>query len=371
MDYLYTLPTTGAFFFPSCLSVSNGPDLLTAASDHRAQLRDLLKKLKRSDQKDIVSVIRIVENYLPFLFAIHKSRIIALDGFILDNDSIEERTEADIESEISLIQLKPLVFSWRATFLDHKVPGKAFPRLDVHGLASEVSFILFTYAFALCNYAQSMSGQRVTELLCKAAGIFEYQNRHLAPILSQTTQHRSCPELFSEFSAALKNICLGNAQMNALKLLESKASNAISCRVAVGASDQFSTAIGLLSSHPMIKNIPTEFKEALHKAQSYALSRAYLYLGQEQEGLGQVGFAIGCAQQAEALHKDEQSALLLNRWLKDNRQVSFQTVVSKAEVQTKLPSGREFVKATAYIPQISGRAAKTTAAQYSNSQGYY
>lgn len=345
--------------------------MLLPASDHRAQLRDVLKKLKRSDQKDTVSVIRTIEAYLPSLFAIHGAHIIATNSDKSNGDSEDSENDLVAAPELCLAQHKALVFSWRATFLDHKVPGKAFPRLDVTGLASEISFILFTYAYALCNYAQSTSGQRSTELLCKAAGVFEYQNLYIVPEFTQTATQKSCPEVSPEFSAALKNICLGHAQMNALSLIESKASAAIACRIAVGTSDYFSTAIGILSSHPMIKNIPTDFRESLQRAQLQALSRAYLYLGMEQEGLGKVGFAIGCAQQAEALHKDERSGMLLNRWLKDNRQVSYQAVVSKAEVQTKLPSGREFVKITPFVPPSSTGTKEVTGQQYSGSQGYY
>lgn len=363
MDYEYTLPTTGAFYFPSALDQTES--ILSTASNHRAQLRDILKKLKRSNDKDTLSVIRIIEDYLPLLFEIFETRTKRDEASDLDTP------ENGGASTLTQPSLSSLTTSWRATFLDNKIPGKAFPRLDMTGITYEVGFVLLTYAYALSNYASisTLPATKASELLCKAAGIFEYHHSKLMG--GESSNNKTCPEVFPQFSACLMNFTLGNAQMVSLRQLEEKASHSILCRVAVGASDHYSAAIGVLSSHPMLKHIPTDFRDHLSKAQQYALSRAYLYLGMDQEKSAQVGFAIGCAQQAESLYKDATTSDLLRSWTKQNAHVTFQPVMSKAEVQTKLPSGREFVKITAFVSPAAAKANDTKTERYAGAGNYY
>jgi hypothetical protein len=72
MPFDYTLPTTGAVSFSAFISTPpvrlNAP--LAEAAAHRGRLRDILKRLKRADDKDILAVIKIIEDYLPYLFSV-------------------------------------------------------------------------------------------------------------------------------------------------------------------------------------------------------------------------------------------------------------------------------------------------------------
>lgn len=368
LGYNYTLPTTGAFFFSSCLRDTDpSSTVLSAASNQRAQLRDTLKTLKRSNDKDILGVIKIIEDYLPYLFSIYTAAI--------QDTTCEEACYGGDEtlSAISLIQKQKVIVDWRCTFYDNKLPGKAFPRLEFEGLDYEVSFILLTYAYSLSNYGllQSSAPQRATELLTKAAGVFAYLNSHIAP-RCESAKTKMTPEVYPQFSACLTSMTLGQAQLYALKQLEAKASNAILCRVAVGASDHFSTAVGLLGSHPMLKAIPFELKDHLVKSQKYALARAYQYLALESQSQGRIGFALGCVQLADTLTaKDAAITTLLRELTKENGHVTFHSVADKTEVQAKLPSGREFVKISPFtLMSIHGARVDATS-KYAASDAYY
>src|SRR2546423_14533222 len=84
MSFDYVLPTTGAFSFTSF--ISSPPTRLhgssAEAAAQRGRLRDILKRLKRADEKDTLAVIKvqtlarsvftlqIIEDYLPYLFSV-------------------------------------------------------------------------------------------------------------------------------------------------------------------------------------------------------------------------------------------------------------------------------------------------------------
>ena len=61
MPFEYTLPTTGAISFSAFVSTPpirlNAP--LAEAAAQRGRLRDILKRLKRADDKDILAVIKV------------------------------------------------------------------------------------------------------------------------------------------------------------------------------------------------------------------------------------------------------------------------------------------------------------------------
>lgn len=355
MSYEYTLPTTGAFFYSSCITATDST-LLSTASQARAQLRDVLKRLKRSDHKDIASVIKTIEDYTPALASIYYE--------------LTTTEEPITERHADLVENKPMVTSWRATLHEQKIPGKSPARIDVTGIEAEVVFVLLTYAYALSNHASlpSHDPQRVVNLLCQAAGIFALLH---STITTRLARGKMCPELYPQLSASLERMTLAEAQLAAMVQLQEKASNSVLCRIAIGAADHFSGAAGTLSSHPMIKAIPNDFRQHLRQRQDYALSRAYHYFALEQEKIGQVGFALACARLAEKLHKDEQTTTSLRVLTKQNAQVTFQPVPSKDEVQSKLPSGRDFVKATPFVFMKDDRQNAAKADFYAGSGAYY
>lgn len=368
--YQFTLPTTGAFFFSSYFSVDDqNSSVLSAASNHRAQLREVLKALKRSTEKDILGVIKTVEDYLPYLFTIYHA---STQGHREDTGRLVDES---LPSAINLTRHQKIIVDWRSTFYDNKIPGKAKPRMEFEGLEYEVTFVLLTYAYALSNYSilvmNAANTQRAVELLTKAAGVFAYLNTRIAPLYTGLGSKQS-PEGFTQFSACLTNMTLGQAQLNTLRQLEGKASHAMSCRIAVGAADHFSTAAGVLGSHPMSKAIPMDFRNHIVKSQKFALARAYQFLALEQEAQGKVGLAVACAQFADTLSPlDPATTTILRELTKENQHVTFQSVASQSDVQAILPSGREFVKASPFVPLLSGQTKSGTTTNYAASDAYY
>ena len=61
MSFNYVLPTTGAISFTAFISAPparlHGP--LAEAGAQRGRLRDILKRLKRADDKDTLAVIKV------------------------------------------------------------------------------------------------------------------------------------------------------------------------------------------------------------------------------------------------------------------------------------------------------------------------
>jgi hypothetical protein len=86
MPFDYTLPTTGAISFSAFISAPpirlNAP--LAEAAAQRGRLRDILKRLKRADDKDILAVIKIIEDYLPYLLSV--DRCLDHGIFVLDRE---------------------------------------------------------------------------------------------------------------------------------------------------------------------------------------------------------------------------------------------------------------------------------------------
>ena len=61
MSFDYVLPTTGAFSFTSFISSPPARlhGSLAEAAAQRGRLRDILKRLKRADDKDTLAVIKV------------------------------------------------------------------------------------------------------------------------------------------------------------------------------------------------------------------------------------------------------------------------------------------------------------------------
>jgi hypothetical protein len=61
MSFSYVLPTTGAFSFTAFISSPPARlhGALAEAAAQRGRLRDILKRLKRADDKDTLAVIKV------------------------------------------------------------------------------------------------------------------------------------------------------------------------------------------------------------------------------------------------------------------------------------------------------------------------
>ncbi|ORY78586.1 hypothetical protein BCR37DRAFT_108364 [Protomyces lactucae-debilis] len=337
MTYQFTLPSCGALFFPNASGVTDAE--VQQANTHRGVLRDTLKSYKRAAVKDSLSVIRVCQAYLPHLHKLHTSQ-----------------------------QYKSMQVNWRSMFLHHRLPNKDFPRLDFPGLSYEVLFVLLTYAQALYNDAVLQGDNaHAAEQLCRAAGIFEHVADQICPMLTE----RVCPETYPALPSALAKLTMAAAQLHALASLNGKTSNAMLCRIAVGASDHASSAVGLLSAHPTRKVLPSDLLDQCKRLKASALAEAYVCLALDAQKQGSIGLAVGCASLAAKLGQGKTDVTMLHAELRaENDQVTFQPVPDEAEVQRQLPSGREFCKVKVYVA-LSEDQATTGEGLYAGEGSYY
>ncbi|TFK44298.1 BRO1 domain-containing protein [Crucibulum laeve] len=229
--YLYELPTTGALSFSDfCVDQSSNKAYtyrIPEATQARANLRGVLKESKRTDhgEQDYLSVVKLIEEYLPHLRSIMNC---------VAHDEIGLKTEP--------------IFSWRTTLSANIFHSS--PRLSLPGLHADYAFTLLTYAFALSNLAHSM----VTSLgtyehdraisdtdrnskdeqlkvaigfICKASGIFSHISDTVLPEWEVNRAggppgFNKPPDLSREVIYALAKMSLADAQTLAIRKLLSK-----------------------------------------------------------------------------------------------------------------------------------------------------
>ncbi|KAF8893440.1 hypothetical protein BD779DRAFT_1798136 [Infundibulicybe gibba] len=229
--YLYELPTTGAIAFSDfCIDQSidkKYTHYIPQATQARANLRAALKDCKRTDHggKDYLRLVKLLEEYLPFLVGI--IACVAHD-------------------EIGLTATPS--FSWRTT-LSANIFNTS-PRVSFPGLYAEFTFSLLTYAFALSNLARSTvaslgnyeqdrhipeSDRKAKDdqlnvavaFLCRASGIFTYISDTLLPDWETDreggpTGFNKPPEFSREMNIALAKMAIADAQSLAIRKLLSK-----------------------------------------------------------------------------------------------------------------------------------------------------
>ncbi|KDQ57433.1 hypothetical protein JAAARDRAFT_130249 [Jaapia argillacea MUCL 33604] len=229
--YLYELPTTGAVSFTDFCSdpSSSYTARIAEATEARANLRAALKESKRTDTKDYLRLVKIIDDYLPHLYGI-----------------VNCTSAGDL-----VITTEPF-FSWRTTLSSNVF--QTSPRLSLPCLQTDVVFTLITSAFALTNLARSVlvslgsyEHQReildkerkvkddkvnfTVTLLTKAAGIFGWLSEVGVGDWEKDVKERGGlgkverpVELSKEVCAALAKMSLADAQSLAIRKLLSKAS---------------------------------------------------------------------------------------------------------------------------------------------------
>lgn len=136
MPYSFALPTTSAFSYSCFFSSDSHPSLPLAASKCRGVLRDTLKTHKRLPPAEqathLPSVLRSLNNYLPFLIAIDQG----LDSKISSDQSID------------VVLKSTPTFEWRQTLSSNSIPGREKAKLKVNSLEYEIYFTLSSMAYS-------------------------------------------------------------------------------------------------------------------------------------------------------------------------------------------------------------------------------
>ena len=134
MPFPFVLPSTSSVSFSDHVSSDTHALLPLTATNHRAIVRNVLKKHRRlappSQSSNLSTVSSALTDYLPYLFA--------LDAGLSGNSVSGEEIDIVLEHEIEL--------EWRAT-LSATLPGRDPPRVKGRGLDYEISFVLCTLAY--------------------------------------------------------------------------------------------------------------------------------------------------------------------------------------------------------------------------------
>lgn len=169
MPFSFQLPTTSSLQYTNFLSSSTHPSLPFTATTHREVVRTVLKKHKRlpdhSKAANLTNVASVLENYIPYLFALDLS----LSGKLVSGE------------EVDITLLKEVEVEWR-TSLSATISGREPPRVRGSGLDYEIVFLLSTLAYLQILLAQAQLRalySSVTPSTEERTGIITAATKHL------------------------------------------------------------------------------------------------------------------------------------------------------------------------------------------------
>ncbi|KAJ6557276.1 hypothetical protein DFH09DRAFT_1248226 [Mycena vulgaris] len=374
--YLYELPTTGAVSFSDFCTDASSDKLYTShiseATQSRANLRAVLKESKRTQdgEKDYLKLVKILDDYLPRLRGIM---------VCVAHNEIELKSEP--------------IFSWRTTLsanLFHTSPRQSLPSLH-----ADYAYSLLTHAFALSNLARSKVAALgayeldraisdadrkaketqltvAADLLCRASGIFSYISDTVLVDWESATPAPTFakpPDVSREVNNALAKSALADAQTLAIRKLLSK--SAYDSNVAPGpplpkshpspallAKLHLECATLYSSARALAGEIAADLRRHLGDASALhaALARKWLGVdaGEGDRGGDAVGFLVWARKELEDLKgrkaELEGVGVFLKHYKKVNDSLHFQPVPTQAELQARIPAGRQALGAKAFVP---------------------
>ena len=216
MPFAFQLPTTSSSSLSTCLSSTTHPSLPQSATIKRNTLRSVLKKHKRLSlqerQSNIASIQGVIEDYLPYLFAI--------DAGLAGKAVIGEDVEISLRKELGV--------QWRST-LSSAVAGREPRRIKGKGLDYEIDFVLTSLAYTHISSARSslltLYGaitpsidqrmkiiQNATRSLLAAASVHTY----LASRTLETDASQATVETLSQTQSGLSALALAEATLLAV-----------------------------------------------------------------------------------------------------------------------------------------------------------
>ncbi|KAK9367719.1 hypothetical protein V1509DRAFT_640531 [Lipomyces kononenkoae] len=292
----FQLPTTGTFSFCNCISSTERYQLLADADVHRARVRDVLKRAKRSNVQDMLEVVKTIEDYISYVFTIK-------DGL--------EAGELILDAEI--------VTSWRLPLSASTLHVVENQKVQFPTIYFEISMTLLTYALSLLSlgeetYQVGQSDEKwkqATANLLSAQAVLTYLSTHPAQLGT------SAPiDLHPSTLNPIVNLISGSLHLLVIyKSLPSSSTTtksppaSLMSRVSIHALDLFSAALTLLS--PRFQN--DALPHWLQDAKSYATAVAERYMAVERENKGDVGSAIAFCVAARAELKSGKAADLLKQ----------------------------------------------------------
>ncbi|GAB5591424.1 hypothetical protein Unana1_06324 [Umbelopsis nana] len=207
-----------------------------------------------------------------------------------------------------------------------------------------------------------------------ASGIFTYIAEHIELPPVDPAYPRAI-ELHKDTATALSKLAAADAQSAAISkaLIHSKVSNSLVAKLYIGVATQYETANGLLSSLPS-SEIASDLKRYLSDGTAFYKAMAKKHLSFDANDNQNMGIAVGFMRDAKAeLHalkkvskstlsithsavasratKEEETVTeLLNSFTRMNDTVSYQTVLTRQELQKLVPNGRGILQLKKYNP---------------------
>ncbi|KAL2905010.1 BRO1 domain-containing protein BROX [Bienertia sinuspersici] len=294
--------------------------------------------------------IQKLEWYLPLL-----------ENFIAQVDSIPRN------KNVLILQLG---LQWSSTLSTSRfrIGGPKF--FQINSLKYELGMALFLYGVTIRERAFEVLSEDMQQSACllrKAAGIYQYLDAEVLPLLQSILSPEKPPETTTNVSSAMNNICLADAQASikgiAIRMAEKQGLSAGALAKLNYAVTQFlDEASNILQSGP--RDISRRFLEFISCCSTLHELRSYRYLAESYKHSEQVGVAIGLLNCAVSKAKNlpgEQSwrevfkievkkvSDMLKKYSDENAFVWRH----KIPLDFELPSmeGRMVVAATPYEPQ--------------------
>jgi hypothetical protein len=376
--YSFILPTTGAISLVDYYSSVIYQQSIISADSHRALLRDSLKRAKRdSDNPDILGVVKALKDYLPFLYD------------IIRGDAIETNSQK-------------LAVSWRLPFRV-SAPLVESPKTEIPDLEFERGMILLCYSLALIHLGDS-KGKAIQWK--EATAYFLQGQSILNHLIANPPRLKEIPyDLQLSTLSSISTMISGSVHLLILyKSLEeereqssgpatapmrSVASAALLSRVAIYASEKFSSALQLISASSKKFGVIEAYQSWLRQARVYSLAAGQRYIAIEESKRGNVGKAIGILNLAlegidggkvKAILKRDKDGLLkpindlkvainelISLYSAENKTILFQPIPKPNAIEKSWPSGREVVsQKPQWIPPTHDQTTQSSA-----DGGYY
>ncbi|KNA13615.1 hypothetical protein SOVF_115050 [Spinacia oleracea] len=307
-----------------------------------ATAREMSGGLTSRSQQDIQKL----EQYLPIL-----------GNFIVQVDSISRN------KNLLISQLK---IQWSSTLCSSKFRIGSPKFIQINSLNYELGMSLFLYGVTIRERAIELLSedmQQSASLLRKAAGVYNYLNAQVLPLLQSILPPEKPPETTANVASAMNSICLAEAQAIAIRIAEKQGlSDGALSKLHFGVKQFLDEASSVLQLGP--KDISRRFLEYIVSCSNLHELRSYRHLAESYKQSEQVGVAIGLLNVAlrntktlpgeqswREIFKNEVNkiSLMLKKYKEENEFVWQHKILSDFE----LPSleGRKVVITTPYQPQ--------------------
>ncbi|CAG8502667.1 2796_t:CDS:2 [Ambispora gerdemannii] len=355
MSFVYPLPTTGSISFADYLLDTDNKYLndISEATALRGRVRAVLKESARTEgPKDYTNIMKTVDDYLPYLFAI----VDCIEGGQL---KLKKEFEA----------------SWRCSLSDSVLKKK--PRVICRDIYYELIFTLLTYGFACSDWASSIVQRQesdtklkqAADLLCRAAGIFAFIAEQVCPRWNNPPASRP-PDVLIEMATSISKIALADASSIAIrKALMSQTSSSLLAKLSIGVAGHYEKANGLIKSLKDPQKVCGDFRKYVSYGALFHQALGKKFLAKDAYEHQETGKAVGFIRDAkEALHQlsKSKSTIIASRasqehaevvglytnYVKTNETIAFENVPTKEDLQALIPGGRVALDLTRYTPPV-------------------